>query len=170
MTPASRSVAALLRLLLALGPGAGCAGKMLPPARSSGATLSDDGISLAVVGQSCTEVHPGGAAAPPTLEATLAIEVGNPTPEPVTVRPDRMRLLAPAPIAPRFLKPEDGLPASVAGGTTEPFTVQYVAPGISCSHELRLDSRSALEWRGQPVTLAAVHFTPVEPGASNGRP
>ena len=37
---------------------------MLPPARSSGATLSDDGISLAVVGQSCAEVHPAGASAP----------------------------------------------------------------------------------------------------------
>lgn len=169
MSAASRSLVASIHLLLALGLGAGCA-KMLPPARSSGATLSDDGISLAVVGQRCAEVGPAGGTASPALEATLAIEVGNPTPEPVTVHPERMMLLAPGPIGPRFLKAEDSQPVAIPGGTTQPFTVQYVVPGVTCSHEMRLDSRSALEWNGRPVVLAAVHFTPAEPGASTPPP
>jgi len=168
MSAASCSLVALIHLLVVLVLGAGCA-KMLPPARSSGATLSDEGISLAVVGQSCAEVRPAGATTPPFLEATLAIEVGNPTPEPVTVHPERMMLLAPGPIAPRFLKREDSQVVEVTGGSTQPFTVQYVAPGVTCSHELRLDSRAALEWRGQPVVLSALHFTPIEPGASGGK-
>jgi hypothetical protein len=157
---------------MVLGVGAGCATKMLPPARSSGASLSDEGISLAVVSQSCAEVHSTGAPASVSLEATLAIEVGNPTPESVIVRPDKMMLLAPGPIAPRFSKGEDSQPVSVPGGTTQPFTVLYVAPGITCTHEMRLDSRTALEWNGRPVALSAVHFTPVEPphgGAATGQ-
>ncbi len=140
---------------------------MLPPARSSGATLSDEGISLAIVGQRCSEVRPAGTTASPSLEATLAIEVGNPTPEPVIVHPERMMLLAPGPIGPWFLKREDGQPVSIEGGTTQPFTVQYSVPGVTCSHEMRLDSRAALEWNGRPVVLPAVHFTPVEPGPSS---
>ncbi len=163
MSAASCSLVAPTHLLVVLVLGAGCA-KMLPPARSSGATLSDEGISLAVVGQRCAEVRPAGATGSPSLEATLAIEVGNPTPEPVTVHPERLMLLAPGPIAPRFLNAEDSQPVSVPGGTTEPFTVQYVAPGVMCSHEMRLDSSSALEWNGRPVVLSTVHFTPVEPG------
>lgn len=166
MISGPHSVAALLHLLIALGLCAGCATKMLPPARSSGATLSEEGISLAVVSQSCAEVHPAGAPASVSLEATLAIEVGNPTLEPVTVRPEKMMLLAPGPVGPRFLKREDGQLVSIPGGTTQPFTVQYVAPGITCTHEMRLDSRTALVWNGRPVVLAAVHFTPVEPGAA----
>lgn len=166
MTPVPRSAAALVHLLVILGLGVGCATKMLPPARSSGATLSDDGISLAVVAQSCAEIHAAGTPDSVSLEATLAIEVGNPTLEPVTVHPEKMLLLAPGPIAPRFLKREDGQVVSIPGGTTQPFTVQYVAAGITCAHEMRLDSRTALEWNGRPVVLSAVHFTPIEPGVS----
>jgi hypothetical protein len=163
MTLASRLAAALVHLLVAIGLGTGCA-KMLPPARSSGATLSDDGISLAVVGQTCAELRPAGVSVPPSVEMTLAIEVGNPTPEPVGVNPERMMLFAPGPIAPRFLKREDSQPVAVNGGTTAPFTVQFVAPGVMCSQEMRLDSSSALEWRGQKVVLTPVNFTPIAPG------
>ena len=160
MMVASRLAAVLVRLLMALGLGSGCA-KMLPPARSSGATLSDDGISLAVVGQTCADLHPGGAPPSLSIEMTLAIEVGNPTPEPVGVHPERMMLLAPSPVAPRFLKREDSQPMAVTGGTTAPFTVHFVAPGVKCSQEMQLDSSSALEWRGGPVILSAVRFVPV---------
>lgn len=169
MSPAPRSVAAVLHLLMTLGFGAGCATTMLPPARSSGATLSDEGISLAVVSQRCAEIQPTGKAASVVLEATLAIEVGNPTRDPVIVYPEKMRLLAPGPLAPRFLKSEDSQPVAINGGTTQPFTMQYVAPGITCTHELRLDSRSALEWNGRPVVLSAVHFTPLAPGAPSAK-
>jgi hypothetical protein len=169
MTLAPRSVPALVQMLMALGLGAGCATKMLPPARSSGATLSDEGISVAVVGQRCAEVHPAGASASVSLEATLAVEVGNPTPEPVTVYPEKMMLLVPGPIAPHFSKREDSQAVSISGGTTQPFAVQYVAPGITCTHEMRLDSTTALEWNGRPVVLSAVRFTPTEPQAPGGR-
>jgi hypothetical protein len=140
---------------------------MLPPARSSGATLSEDGISLAIVGQTCAELRSGGASPSLSMEMTLAIEVGNPTPEPVGVHPERMMLLAPGPVAPRFLKREDGQPVAVTGGTTAPLTVQFVAPGVTCSQEMVLDSSSALEWRGQRVVLSAVRFVPVSVRASS---
>jgi hypothetical protein len=160
MTPASPLAAALVRLLLTLGLGSGCT-KMLPPARSSGAMLSDDGISLAVVGQNCAELHPAGVSPPRTIEITLTVEVGTPTPEPVGVHPERMMLLAPGPVAPRFLKGENGEPLAVAGGTTAPFTVRFVAPGVTCSQEMQLDSSSALEWRGRKAVLSAIRFVPV---------
>ena len=140
---------------------------MLPPARSSGATLSDHGISLAVVGQTCTDLHTAGAPASASLETTLAIEVGNPTPEPVTVHPERMILRAPGPIAPRTSQREDSQPAAVQGGSTQPFTVRFVAPGATCSQEIELDSSAALEWRGERVVLSPVRFVPVSGPASS---
>jgi hypothetical protein len=81
----------------------------------SGATLSEDGISLAVVGQTCAELRSGGAPPSLSIEMTLAIEVGNPTPEPVGVHPERMMLLAPGAVAPRFLKRADGEPMACHG-------------------------------------------------------
>jgi hypothetical protein len=166
MMLASPSAAALVRVVLTLGLGTGCT-KMLPPARSSGAMLSDDGISLAVVGQNCAELHAAGVSPARTIEMTLAVEVGNPTPEPVGVHPDRIMLLAPGPISPRFLKLEDSEPVAVAGGTTAPFTVRFVAPGVTCSQELQLDSSSALEWHGRKVVLSAIRFVPVSGPASS---
>jgi hypothetical protein len=98
---------------------------------------------------------------------TLAIEVGSPTPEPVGVHPEKMMLLAPGPVAPRFLKREESQPVAVSGGMTAPVTVQFVAPGVTCSQELGLDSSAALEWRGQQVILSAVHFVPVSARAGS---
>src|SRR5581483_7265410 len=129
MTPGHGSAAALVSLSIALGLGAGCA-TMSPPARSSGVTLSDEGISLAVVGQTCAE-RPG-AGASPSADTTLSIEVGNPTPEPVTVYPERMHLRARGPVGSRPVKGEDNQPRTVDGGTTEPFTIRFVAPGAWC--------------------------------------
>ncbi len=123
---------------------------------------------MAVVGQTCAEIRPAGVSSA-SLEATFAVEVGNPTPQPVTVRPERMILRAPGPITPQSFKRADGQTDAVEGGTTQPFTLRFVAPGVTCSQEMQLDSSSALEWRGGPVTLSAVRFVPSAPGTGPAR-
>jgi hypothetical protein len=160
MTLGSRLAAVLAHSLMVVG--FGCA-TMAPPARSSGASLSDEGISLAVVGQTCADHRAPGGSPSPSLDATFAIEVGNPTPQPVSVHPERIILRAPGPVSPQSFKRDDDQSDLVEGGTTQPFKVRFVASGVTCSQEMQLDSGSALEWRGRPVRLPAVRFVPVAP-------
>src|SRR5437016_2632656 len=84
----------LIHALMVIAVGTGCAA-MVAPARSSGIALSEEGIQLAVVGQVCKQSRSTSASTAPLLDATLAIEVGNPTPGLVSVYPDRLILVAP---------------------------------------------------------------------------
>jgi hypothetical protein len=151
------SALALATLLLNL---AACGG-LLPPARSSGARFSEEGVLLAVVGQSC---KPSPAAQPqglPQLEATLAIEVGNPSRGALTVDPARFLLVVgegtPVPTS----TTDAGPPASVEPGTTARFLVHFVARG-ACTQEMQLLPSSAIESRNGAINIAPVRFVPVE--------
>lgn len=136
---------------------------MQPPARTSGATFSDDGVQLAVVGQRCSQVpdpnHPGRR----LLDAAFAIEVGNPTYGALVVHPDRMTLVTLGGVTtrPTVVGGVDALP--VETGTTTPFMLRFVAEGIKCSQELRLEPKTALELNGQPIVIAPIRFVPSGP-------
>jgi hypothetical protein len=133
---------------------------MRPPARTSGATFSNDGVLLAVVGQRCSQVpdpnHPGKG----LLDATFAIEVGNPTYGAVVAHPGRMILVMPGGVTmrPTVVGGVDAVP--VETGTTTPFMLRLVAEGIKCSEELRLEPKTALELNGQPIAIAPIRFVP----------
>jgi hypothetical protein len=136
---------------------------MVPPARSSGIALSEEGIQLAVVGQVCKQSRATSAPSPPLLDVTLAIEVGNPTPGLVSVYPDRLVLVAPGGVFARASTSEAVNPLSVDGGTTVPVTLHFKVMGATCSQEMGLDARSALQWQGRPVTVSAIRFVPIAP-------
>ena len=159
------SLLSLIHALMVIAIGVGCAGcaAMLAPARSSGIALSEEGIQLAVVGQVCKQSRSTSASSPPLLDATLAIEVGNPTPGLVSVYPDRLILVAPGGVSARASTPQGSNPLSVESGTTVPVRLHFTLAGANCSQEMQLDASSALESQGRPVTVSAIRFLPVAP-------
>jgi len=163
--PKQISRLSLIHALMVIAIGVGCAGcaAMVAPARSSGIALSEEGIQLAVVGQVCKQSRSTSASSPPLLDATLAIEVGNPTPDLVSVYPDRIILVAPGGISVRASAPQGGNPLSVEGGTTVPVTLHFTVAGANCSQEMQLDAGSALQSHGRAVTVSAIRFLPVAP-------
>jgi len=149
------------RFLLLLAA-TGCGTSMLPLARSSGAAFSQEGVVLAVVGQTC---QPAPAADQPSkarLDATFAIEVGNPTRGSLTVHPDGFVLTVADGTSVRTLTPEAAQPVSVESGTTSRLMLRFVANG-SCSQEMRLVPASAIELRGSPIVIDPVSFVPGAP-------
>jgi hypothetical protein len=144
---------------LLLGALAGCAG-MSPVARTTGATFSDDGIHLAVVGQRCSQVPDAGHPGKRLLDATFVIEVGNPTFGAVVVHPDQMVLVTPGDVGIRPTTVGAAEVVVVETGTTVPFMLRFVAERITCSQELRLEPMTALESGGRPIVLAPVRFVP----------
>jgi hypothetical protein len=153
---------ALLLALVLTGAAFGCAG-MRPPARTSGATFSDDGVQLAVVGQRCSQVPDPKHPRKRLLDATFAIEVGNPTYGTVVVHPSRMILVMPGEVAMRPTVVGAVDVVAVETGITSPFVLRFVAEGISCAQELRLEPNTALELNGQPIVIAPIRFVPGSP-------
>ena len=148
-------------LTLALAALSGCAG-LVPPARSNGAQFSEDGVHIAVVGQRCSESGDAGRPGQRLLQVTLAIEVGNATPRPLAVRRESMTLVLPGEVAARTSTPEAAQILDVDPGTTAPFELSFVAHGVRCNQELRLEASAAVESRGRPITIGGVRFVPRE--------
>ena len=149
--------------LLALVAVASC-GSLQPLARSSGAMLSNEGVLFAVVGQSCKQAPDPNRPGKSLLDVTFAIEVGNPTLDSLTVHRDRFLLMVSERTSVRTSSPDAVEPLAVESGTTGRFTLRYVAPGVSCTHELQLDPSSVLELRGREINVNAIRFVPVAPG------
>ncbi len=162
MTPESVAAPSLMWALTVIAVGTSCA-TMVPPARSSGVALSEEGIQLVVVGQVCKQSRATSASSPPSLDATLAIEVGNPRPGPVSVYPDRLILVAPGGVSARVSTREAVDPLSIESGTTVPVTLHFTVAGANCSQEMQLDASSALQWQGRPITVSAIRFVPIAP-------
>jgi len=139
----------------------GC-GTMLPPAHSSGAAFSEEGVVLAVVGQSCQQSPDANQTSKTRLDATFAIEVGNPSRVPLTVHPDRFALVVPDGTEVRTSTPEAAQSVAVESGTTSRLLLRFVANG-NCSQELRLVPTAAIEMRGRPINIDPVRFVPVAP-------
>jgi hypothetical protein len=146
-------------LALALAAVSGCAG-MLPPAQSTGAQFSDDGVHVAVIGQSCVESPDASRPGKSLLDLTLTIEVGNATIRPIVVHRDRIALMLPGKVAARTSTPTAALIMSVEPGTTSPFELRFVGPDVKCTQELRLETSDALESRGRSIAVNGVRFVP----------
>ncbi|HET6146070.1 MAG TPA: hypothetical protein VFH68_00940 [Polyangia bacterium] len=134
---------------------------MLPVAQSSGATFSEEGVVLAVVGQTCKQSPDANQAGKTRLDATFAIEVGNPTPAPLIVHGTGFALVVSDGTAVRTSTAEAAQPMAVESGTTLRLLLRFIAGG-SCSQEMRLVPDSAVEIRGRQIKIDPVRFVPVE--------
>jgi hypothetical protein len=147
-----------LTLALALTPA--CA-SLRPPARTSGPSVSSEGVELAVAAQSCTQS--GDPDWPDEFlgEAVLEIHVRNGTAAPLTVRRDDFRLVTPDGAALRTRSWGAVKPLVVGGGETSAFELRFQSyDGLTCDRELWLDPRVGLVVGRTPAAIGPVRFVP----------
>jgi hypothetical protein len=136
---------------------------MRPLARGGGASLSSEGVLFAVDGQTCKEVPDSSQPGKSVVDATFALEVGNPTHYPLTfdragfllMVSDRTSVRTPAP-------DESTEPMAVEPGTTSRFELRFLASG-TCTQEMVIMPNSAIELRGREVQIKAIRFVPEAP-------
>ena len=154
----------MLRCLTAAGLFAmtmGCA-VMKPPAKNGGPTLSEKGIQIAVLGQSCSQTPEPDEYGWDLVHETVEIGVSNGSTEAATVRRDRFRLLTPDGGALRAITCNAAEPLQVAGGADERFRLRFMARGgLECGKEMRLDPDSGVTVREQPIAFQPVSFVPL---------
>lgn len=152
--------AARLALTLALALTPACA-SFGPPARTSGPSVSSEGVELVVAAQSCTQ-----SGGPDFLEeflgeAVLEIHVRNGAAAPLTVRRTDFRLVTPDGSALRTRSWDAAKPLVVGGGETSVFELRFETyEGLTCDRELLLDPRVGLVVGGAPAAVEPVRFVP----------
>lgn len=157
----SKSCSAFPVLASLLVAGAGGCVAMRPPARSAGPVLSDKGIEVAVVRQSCSQTQEPDEDGWDLVEANLEVQVRNGAPAPATVQRDRFRLLAPDGAALRTMTWGAAAPLTVAGGASQTFDLRFMTHGgLECAKEMRLDLDSGIRLGEAPVAFQPVSFTP----------
>jgi hypothetical protein len=151
----------IARVLMLVTVTTACAVPLPPPVRDNGLVFSDEGVHLAVVGQTCIpskDPHPGKKDRDVSVETTLAIEVGNPTIYALAVHRSALLLIASDGSAVQTSTREAAENMVVENGATTTFTLQFRIPAVSCSQALRLEPNSAIELRGKPVNIGPVRF------------
>jgi len=168
MTSFPRSIAggarsaAKLALTLTFAPAlfSACA-SLGPPARTSGPSVSTEGIELAVAAQSCMQSSDTDWPEEDLTETVLEVHVSNGTDSALTVRRDDFRLLTPDGYALRASSWGAVAPLVVVGRETRAFQLRFLARDSSrCRRELRLDPRGGLVVGGRPATVTPVRFVP----------
>ncbi len=152
----------ILRILAAaalVGAG-GCMG-MTPPAQNAGPALSNKGIQVAVVRQSCSQTPEPEDDGWDLVEANIEVQVQNGAPSAATVHRDRFRLLAPDGSALKTMTWGAADPLTVAGGGSQTFDLRFMTHGgLECAKEMRLDLDSGIKLGESPVAFQPVAFTP----------
>lgn len=158
MFKASVPSPALVVLLLA---GAGGCVAMTPPAQNAGPALSDKGIQVAVVRQSCSQTQEPDEDGWDLVEANIEVQVRNGAPAPATVQRDKFRLLSPDGAALKTMTWGAADPLTVAGGASQTFDLRFMTHGgLECAKEMRLDLDSGIKLGESPVAFQPVSFTP----------
>jgi hypothetical protein len=135
---AVRRAAVMLALIL-LVPSCASLG---PPARTSGPSVSPEGIELVVAAQSCTQSSDTELPEEDLAEAILEVHVGNRTAADLTVRRDDFRLVTSDGYALRASSWGAADPLVVVGGETRAFELRFQTRGsLVCGSELRLEPR-----------------------------
>lgn len=149
--------------VLSLGLAAGCM-PMRPPARTSGQAESRDGVSLAVLRQSCSQTTEPEQPGFDLVEERIELRVHNGSPEPATLHRGAFRLVTPDGSALKTMTWRAIEPMTIAGGTDSTFELRFMARGgLACTREMRLAVNDALELRARPVNLQAIAFVPERP-------
>jgi hypothetical protein len=138
----------------------GCAG-LQSPARNGGPALSEKGIELAVLRQSCSQAPEPAVYGWALTEETVEVELHNRASEPATVHRDKFRLLTPDGYALRTLTWGAADPLQVPTGASGTFELRFQTHGsLECGKEMRLDPDAGITLRDQSVALQPVSFTP----------
>ena len=146
--------------LLAMAFAAACV-PMRPPMRSSGPSVSREGVQVAVTRQRCSETvepdYPGND----LTEEVLEVRVRNGTPTQLTVHRDAFRLVTPDGYSLETLTLGVGDPMTIAGGETRAFELRYMTRGsLQCAREMRLETGRGITSGANSVEVGSVRFTP----------
>jgi hypothetical protein len=151
--------ASLLRYLFVMAA-ASCS-STLPLARGGGAIFSDEGVLFAIDGQRCKQMPDSSQPGKTLVDATLALEVGNPTNLSVTFEPAGFVLMvSDRASVPKTAGDESTEPMSVPAGSSSRFELRFLASG-TCTQEMVLEPKSAIKLSGRPVQIKAIRFVPV---------
>jgi hypothetical protein len=152
-TNTSKHLVAALVVIVTGALGSGCTWFLERP-MNEGSVVSPEGVKMTLVRQECAlnadPTDPG-----QTGEIAVVLRVHNPTPAPVTVHQDAVRLLVPDfPASPGMAADTGTL--SIPSGNSETFEVRFKSPDELCcvDMDLHLDV-------GQTVTLDAAGGRPV---------
>jgi hypothetical protein len=151
----------ILFLSLAGGTMLAPACALTPPAQTSGAATSDNGVALAVIGQRCTETVETDLPGVPLVEAHVQVEVRNTAPPPLVVHRDAFHLRGAdgRAIPTTSWRAEEPLP--IAAGQTRTFELRFMSRGgLSCTKEMQLEASAGITKGNAPVQIGAVSFVP----------
>lgn len=151
----------ILALSLAGGTMLAPACALTPPAETSGAAKSDNGVALAVVGQRCTETVETELPGVPLVETYVQVEVRNTAPPPLVVHRNAFHLRGAdgRAIPTTSWRAEDPLP--IEAGQTQTFELRFMSRGgLSCTKEMQLEASAGITKGNAPVQIGAVSFVP----------
>jgi hypothetical protein len=148
----------ILSLALVAGVTSACA--LRPPVQSSGPSISQEGIAVAVVGQRCEQGREPDRNNP-LAEVTVLVRVHNPTRDAATIHRTDFRLVGDERYALRTRSWGAAEPLRVEPGADETFDLRFMARGaFECAKELRLDPGTGVVTRDRVVKLLPVSFVP----------
>jgi hypothetical protein len=129
-----------------------------PVYRSSGPS-TNDGVKVAIVGQSCDQYHDSDFDYDDLVGLELDLEVRNDTDAPLAVHRDMIRVIAGDGIAPQTLTWKAAKPIQVEPRSIQRVSVRYMDRGnLECRGPLDLDLKNAVTRGGAPLALAPIRF------------
>jgi hypothetical protein len=167
MTRNARVSAFGLVSLAALILAPACA-SMRPAAQNGGPALSREGVQLAILKQSCTQTQEPEQPDNDLAEATVEVEVRNPTPDALTISRTAFRLLTPDGFALKTRAWGSADLLVLKGGETRAFEMRFMSRGsLACGRELKLDPGAGVSLGGKSVKMNAVSFVPSTQASSS---
>ncbi|HZL20845.1 MAG TPA: hypothetical protein VFG23_24140, partial [Polyangia bacterium] len=144
---------------------------MTSPLQNGSAATTAGGIAMVVERQSCDETVQPRQPGNDLVEAIVELEVRNPTDQPVAVHRDRLRLTAPDGSSIRTSTWFANHPLTIAAAQRQTFQVRFMSRGgLSCWKPMELRADGAVTRGAEPLTLAAVRFTPAHAPPGYGTP
>jgi hypothetical protein len=132
-----------------------------PAAQPATPALSSDGVQVALLGQSCTQIKESDWPSDDLVEVNVAIGVSNPTSHPLVVHRDQFQLIAPDGTALRPLTWRAADPMTVAPGQQPSFELRFMTRGsLGCAEPMALAPAAGVVADERPLTLAALRFVP----------
>lgn len=149
-----------LRLLAVLTLVPACAMTWLPPARTTGPSVSREGVQVAVLAQVCAQAdNPEDSLDEDHADLQVRVEVHNAAADQVTAYPERFRLVAPGE---EVLKPvtwsgDDSVP--LQPNETRSFRLRFLPFGWrQCHLEMRLESSDGVTLGGKALRIGVITF------------
>lgn len=139
----------------------GACAPMRPPLRNAGPAVSQSGVQLAVVRQSCAQTKEPDFADWDLVEERVELSLENRSTEAVTIHRDRFRLVAPDGTALRPLTWFASEPLTVERGSTGVLQLRFMARGgPECTKEMLIDADGGVTQRERAISFAPVSFVP----------